>query len=38
MREMRRARSGETKAFDIIRGDRRMTITVIFGPRPKPNS
>lgn len=35
MREMRRVRAGETKAFDIIRGDRRMTINVTFGPRPK---
>ena len=27
--------AGVTKAFDIIRGDRRMTITVTLGPRPK---
>ena len=35
MREMRRARVGESKDFDVIRGDRRMTIKVTFGPRPK---
>jgi S1-C subfamily serine protease len=35
MREIRRARAGETKAFDIIRGDRRMTLNITFGPRPK---
>jgi S1-C subfamily serine protease len=35
MRAIRRARVGETKDFDIIRGDRRMTITVTFGSRPK---
>jgi hypothetical protein len=38
MREMRRVRSGETKAFDIIRGDRRMTLNITFGPRPKTNN
>lgn len=35
MREIRRARAGETKAFEIIRGDRRMTLNITFGPRPK---
>ena len=35
MREIRRVRAGETNEFDIIRGDRRMTIKVTFGPRPK---
>jgi serine protease Do len=38
MREMRRVRAGETKPFDIIRGDRRMTLNVTFGPRPKTTS
>lgn len=35
MREIRRVRAGETKELDIIRGDRRMTIKITFGPRPK---
>jgi S1-C subfamily serine protease len=35
MREIRKMRAGETKEFDIVRGDRRMTITVTLGPRPK---
>ena len=38
MREMRRVRAGESKAFDIIRGERRMTINITFGPRPKATS
>jgi serine protease Do len=35
MREIRRVRAGETKELEVIRGDRRMTIKVTFGPRPK---
>ena len=35
MRQMRRVRAGETKTFDIIRGEHRMTLNVTFGPRPK---
>jgi S1-C subfamily serine protease len=38
MREMRRVRAGEAKVFEIIRGDRRMTINITFGPRPKASS
>ncbi len=35
MRQMRRVRAGETKTFEIIRGEHRMTLNVTFGPRPK---
>jgi S1-C subfamily serine protease len=35
MRDIMRARVGEVKEFDIIRGDRRLTIKVTFGSRPK---
>ena len=35
MREIMQARVGEAKEFEIIRGDRRLTIKVTFGSRPK---
>jgi S1-C subfamily serine protease len=35
MHEMMQVRAGQTKEFEIVRGDRRMTIQVTFGPRPK---
>jgi serine protease Do len=35
MHEMMQVRAGQMKEFEIVRGDRRMTIQVTFGPRPK---
>lgn len=35
MRQIRRARAGETKEFDIVRDERRITVKVTFQARPK---
>ena len=35
MRQIRRTRVGETKAFDIVRNERKMDVKITFGPRPK---
>lgn len=35
MRQIRRTRVGETKAFDVVRNERKVEVQITFGPRPK---
>ena len=35
MQSVRLSRVGESKSLSVVRGDRRVEVTVTFGPRPK---